>query len=221
MGCFEQNLAALASTRPALASAVEAAHPDPNQYRLIPTQSGLPSLEWIQDGGEVLLWHSRYDPMREIQRELSAIDHSRIYLPLLGGVGLGYSLRALWQNYRGEFFDAIVLEPDPAMFRLALQTIPLDDVLADPRLHIHLGGDLNAWMELVRKLIPSIMSCALQFLPHRPSQKRHPQFFQSALDALRRRIQFTEAEFDLLIRNGSRIQKNLWENLPGVLSSFG
>ncbi|MBN2329447.1 MAG: motility associated factor glycosyltransferase family protein [Candidatus Omnitrophica bacterium] len=221
MGCFEQNLAALASTRPALAAAVKAAHPDPDRYKLLPTQSGLPSLEWIQDDGEALLWYSRYDPMREIRRELSTIDHSRIYLPLLGGVGLGYSLRALWQNYRDEFFDAIVLEPDPAIFRLALQTTRMDDILADSRLHIHLGGDLNSWMELIHKLIPSIMSCALQFLPHRPSQKRYSAFFQSALDALRRRIQFTEAEFDLLIRNGSHIQENMWENLPGILSSFG
>lgn len=217
---FQKNLAALKTTHPELAAIVEATRPDPNQYRLVSTKSGLPSLEYVAPAGETVLWYSRYDPLREVHRELSAIDRSFIFLPILGGIGLGYGLRTLWANFRNLFYDAVVLEPDPAIFRLAMEVSRLDDILSDPRLHIHLGTDIGSWMILVRNLIPSIMSCSPLYLPHAPSQKCHTPYFQTALAGLQQKIQLTQAEFDLLIRSGARIQENMWNNLPSVAGSI-
>ena len=221
MDIFQRNWEALRATRPALAAQMESMLPDPRYYRLIETPSGVPSLELTNAEGKTTLWHSRYEPIREVQRELQALDHSRIYVPLFGGLGLGYGLRALWNNYRDEFFDAIVLEPDPSIFRLAMQVTRLDDLFADPRLHLHLGTDLDAWAELVRRIIPAIMSSTVQYIPHRPSQQNHSPFFASALASLHQRIQLTQAEFDLMIKSGARIQDNLWDNLPRIVSSIG
>lgn len=199
---------------------VEVAHPDPSRYRLTVSSSGFPVLEYIQENGRALLWHSRYEPQREVERELSILDRNQIYLPLLGGMGLGYSLRELWDNHRSEFFDAVVLEPDANMFRLAMENIRLDDILADSRLHVHLGTALPAWMETVKQLLPSMMSCTLRFLPHRPTQIVHAAFFQAAISILQQRIQLAQAEFDLLIRSGLQIQQNMWLNLPSIAASI-
>ena len=217
---YQQNLEALRTKRPALAERIEAARPDPNRYRLIKTPGGVHSLEFIDDNGKPVLWHSRHDPLREVQRELSAVDRSRVYIPILGGFGLGYTLKMLWNNFRDDFFDAIVIEPDVNIFRLAMQSTPMNEALADPRLHVHLGTDINEWTELVCKLIPSIMSCAPQYLSHSPSQTVNASFFQSALDVLNQRIQLTQAEFDLLTRNGPRIQENMWRNLKSAAASI-
>ncbi len=219
-GVFQQNMAVLRSTRPAVAAMVEAACPDPKRYRLTVSSAGFPILEYIQENGRPLLWHSRYEPQREAEHELSVLDRNQIYFPLLGGMGLGYSLRELWDNHRSEFFDAVILEPDVNAFRLAMENIRLDDIFADPRLHVHLGTGLPEWMEMVKQLIPSLMSCTLRYLPHRPTQTVHAAYFQAAISILQQRIQLAQAEFDLLIRSGLQIQQNMWLNLPSIASSI-
>ena len=83
---------------------------------------------------KTILWHSRYDPLKEAGRELSTLDHSQIYVPVLLGIGLGYTLRLLWERHRQEFYNAVIIERDPRIFRSALQVTDLSDLFADQRM---------------------------------------------------------------------------------------
>lgn len=220
MNPFEKNLSALRKNRPDLATIVDSL-PENDRYRLIETPSGFPSLEVIDGSGKPMLWHSRYDPIREAERDLSTLDRFGIYVPLVAGMGLGYSLRLLYDRCRDEFFDLAVLESDPHIFRLALRTTRLDDILSDPRTYFHIGPGLTAWSELIKTLLPSIMSSTLQIIHHRVSQRYEPLFYESAFNTVSQRIQLTRAEFDLMIRSGPRIQENIWLNLPSITRSTG
>jgi len=148
------------------------------------------------------------------------MDHGSIHVPLLAGIGLGYTLRRLWDTCRADFFDVVVLEADPRVFRLALQTTRLDDILAEPRARFYLGPDLAGWPLFVRALMPAVMSSTLRILPHRPSLRCRAAFYQAALETVRQQISLTRAEFDLLVRSGPHIQENLWLNLPAIFSSI-
>ncbi|MEW6233922.1 MAG: 6-hydroxymethylpterin diphosphokinase MptE-like protein [Candidatus Omnitrophota bacterium] len=221
MDHYARNLDALRKTRPELADAIDRAAPDPRHYRLLDTRSGAPTLEIIADDGKAEFWHSRYDPLREAERDISSIDHSSIYIPLFAGCGLGYSLRLLWDRHREEFFDLVLVERDAGILRLAMEVTRLDDILSDPRVYIHIGEDLNAWGELVRKITPALVSGKLQAVVHPPSQKLYRAYYQNAFEILRQRMRLARAEFDLMIRSGATIQKNLWLNLPAAVHSFG
>ncbi|MFB3787303.1 MAG: motility associated factor glycosyltransferase family protein [bacterium] len=219
MDIFQQNLDALRQHRPELAARVESLGPLGTAYRIHETPGGWPTLEYL-GGKEPVWWHSRHDPRREVERELAALDHGNIQVPLLAGIGLGYTLRRLWDTGRADFFDLVVLEADPCGFRLALQITRLDDILADPRARFYLGPDLTAWPALVCSLMPAVVSSTLRILPHRPSLQCHAAFYQSALETVKQQISLTRAEFDLMVRTGPHIQENLWLNLPAVLSSI-
>ena len=218
---FSQNLAALRERHPDLATEMEAVKPDVACYRRLETRSGYPSLEVLRPAGETCLWHSRYDPLREAERELSGLDHSTIYMPLFAGIGLGYGLRMLWDRHRDEFYDGLILERDPVIFRLAMETVPLADIFADPRVAIHVGEDWSRWHGLVKSLLPGIMSCRLQVIVHAASQRFDASYYEQALEIARGCVRLATAEFDLMIQSGAQIQKNLWLNLPPAIRSLG
>ncbi len=221
MDIFKINLAVLEQHKTELARLMKSIRLPEDRYRLLSTQSKLPTLEVKDSSGNSVLWHSRYDPSREVERDLANIDHSRIYIPMLSGIGLGYTLRELWNRYRNEFFDALIIEYDPHIFYMAMCVTRLDDIFSDPRLHIYLGPHLENWPLLVRSIIPSIMSSKLQVLPHNQSQRCYAPFYEKTYELLTQQICLASAEFDLMIRSGPRIQENLLLNIPPAIDSYG
>ncbi len=221
MNLFEQNTRALRHNHPQLADQVDKVSVDTTRYRLISARNQRPSFEYITESGTSILWHSRYDPIKEAQRELESIDHSTIYFPLVAGIGLGFVLRLLWDQYRHEFYDAIILERDIHILRLAMEVTRLDDIFSDPRVSLYIGDDLSHWQAVVKKAIPGIMSSPLRVVAHPASQKCFQPFYQQAFDQLSHQIKLANAEFDLMIRNGRAIQENLWMNLPAITHSYG
>ena len=221
MNTLEQNITALQRLRPDLTLLIESITPDSQKYHLVETRSGHPSLEYIDSPNNTIRFHSQYDPLIEAEREIQALDHSRIFVPLFGGTGLGYSLRYLWDHYHKNFFDVIIVERDPAVFRLALQTTPLQDILSDPRVHIHVGGNLSEWSQIARDTIPGIMSSTLQPILQVTSRTCFTDYYKSVLDILSRHIHQARAEFDFMIKCGAQIHENLWRNLPAISRAFG
>ncbi|MDA8414655.1 MAG: glycosyltransferase [Desulfobacteraceae bacterium] len=69
--------------------------------------------------------HSSYDPSREAAEWLKTIDRDPSAPLSVLGLGLGYHIKALAEaGFRGAF-----IEPDPAMFRMALKHLDLTGVL--------------------------------------------------------------------------------------------
>ncbi len=221
MNIYQKNLQSLQSSNPELASLIESTNIDPDRYSIDNAKSGVITLQYISTDGKPVLWHSRYDPLKEVEREINSIDRSKIILPLLVGIGLGYTLRTLWDHCRDDFFDIIVIEKDPSIFRMALHITRLDDILADPRVHIHVGGQMSNWVNMVDKLTPLILSCTLEKLPHPPSLICHLDYYQSALNDLEHRLHLRKTEFEFTSAQGTKIQQNMWNNIPSIVASSG
>lgn len=217
---YRTNLQSLAIHHPELAERLRRVQPDLSRFRIAPTGSSLSTYCCDDAQGQPRWGYSRYNPQLEIERELSRVDRSRVIIPLVAGIGLGYLLRGLYSHCRDNFYDCILIEPDLQSFQLALHHTPLDDVLADPRLHIHLGTDLKSLAEFIQARLPSIMSSTLFVFPHSVSQMLYPEFYAQAFASIQHKIRLTQAEFDLLFRSGARIQRNVWANLPTALRSI-
>lgn len=219
MNLFETNLHALRQQHPTLAEQAASVLLPETQYRIKPTKT-VPALEVFHDE-KWIPWHSQYDPQKEAVREIASLDQSTVYVPLFLGMGLGYSLLELWNRWKNELYDIIVLEKDIHLFRLALEHNDFTDLFAYPRLHIHVGEDLHIWRQLCRKVMPGVMSSRLQPITHTPSRQMYGQYYQQAVGILQDQIHTTRAEFDFTIKNGSAIQQNMWRNLPRIVRSIG
>jgi hypothetical protein len=219
MSQFESNLNALRLHHPALAERVVSIQPPETHYRVKATQTA-PTLEVLVDDTWTA-WHSQYDPRKEAAREIASLDQSSVYVPLFLGMGLGYTLLELWQRWKDELYDILVIEKDEKVFRLALEHSDFTDFFSHPRLHIHVGDNLQEWRLLCRKVMPGVMSSRLQPILHTPSRQTFTHYYQQAVGMLQDQIHTTQAEFDFTIKNGSAIQQNMWRNLPRILHSVG
>ena len=139
-----------------------AACPIPDDLEVSVGRGGAPTLR----AGKVYL-HSRYNPEQEAERlvDSAGLDPARPVLVL--GLGLGYHVRALAD--RG--FDVVVVEPDPAVARLAGEgpmagsTLPLGVGDAEEL------AATEAFGELARRMP--------QILIHPPTAKLHPAYAES------------------------------------------
>ncbi|MCC6145362.1 MAG: hypothetical protein IT368_16270, partial [Candidatus Hydrogenedentes bacterium] len=139
----------------------------PQDMLLEEGRGGRPTLR----AGAIYL-HSRYNPEQEAERlvESAALDAERPVLVV--GLGLGYHVAAL----RARGFEAAVLEPDPAVARLALEAgvLPEDVPLAigDPAA---VAGD-EAFQAYARR--------TPQLLVHPPTAHLHADYAEAATSAL-------------------------------------
>ncbi|MCP3676725.1 MAG: glycosyltransferase [Deltaproteobacteria bacterium] len=95
----------------------------PQEYEMVPSRSSLPT---IKIGGAPL--HSTYDPVGEGKKwaEYNLDRWDGFSTPLIFGCGLGYHVTELASLLDR---DIVVIEPDLALFKLALHTIDLSSML--------------------------------------------------------------------------------------------
>ncbi len=213
---WESNRAALLARYPNLANRMENAA---CEIAIAPSRSGAPTAEVPGISGSVPL-HSRYDPIREASREADTATEVSGAIILLG-MGLGHTVRELVETRRDRFFDLLVIERDPRIFRAALEAVPLAKAFQDRRVHFAVGEEIPAVIESVRKLLPTIMSSHLNLFQHRPSLSLYPDYYQRVSEEIQHLLTHTQAEFQLMLQSGPRLQENMWRNLPKMIGQAG
>lgn len=138
-----------------------------------------------QGGGETRSrpLHSRHRPREEGRRQLPKD------LPVVGtciflGAGLGYAPLAYCEQMSAEN-TLVWLEPDPQLFRTALQWVDLTAVLSRPETLLLVAGDGRDLHELLIRKIQRLLTAPIKLVPHPASWERD----SAALSEYRQAIQ--------------------------------
>jgi hypothetical protein len=125
------------------------------------------------------------------------------------------------EQRRDRFYDLLVVERDPRIFRAALEAVPLAAALCDKRVHFVVGDQMPLVIQVTRQLLPSIMSSRVRVFQHRPSFSLYPDYYDRASEEIRHLLEHTTAEFHLMMRSGQQLQENVWRNLPQMIGQAG
>ncbi len=214
---FDANLEAVRARYPVLAGEIARTE---NPIRLFPSQTGPLTGEIPTTSGPMLL-HSRYDPIREAERETDSILEEGSSVLILLGMGLGYVVRELVRNRRDRFYDLLVVERDLGLFRAALESVDLTEAFRDERIHFAVGDNPSSVLETARKILPGIMSSRLHFYRTRTAGSLNGAYYDRVTEEIHHLVEHTAAEFQLMIQSGPQLQENLWRNLPHILGQTG
>jgi|Deesub1362A_J573_1020465.scaffolds.fasta_scaffold00087_88 spore maturation protein CgeB len=164
MRFFEENIRALSSLDPELASAVVAAKAGAD-LQLVTTKTGRLSLK----AGDIAL-HSLYDPVREAEAwvEYHRESIQRASQLVVLGFGLGYHIIELCKRTPT---DVVVVEPRLDVLKTAIESIDLTSVLS--RVRILTGNDLSS------------ISKGFTVLEHKPSMSLNSGYFDALYSKLR------------------------------------
>ena len=149
MSFFEENLAALrARGETTLAREMERFSARVEGLSVLPSRRGLPGLVGRGPQGEEIPIEDREDPTR-LGKEWEKKIGPGTRLVMLLGAGLGHPLKPLLVRREIEFLWWI--EPEPVLFRIALECLDLRRVLSDPRIRFFVGVGSDVVSETLRK----------------------------------------------------------------------
>ena len=154
MTAWEKNLHVLERINPLLAKKISQVQV-PEDHVVAPSRQGAP---YLQVGKRRL--HSPYDPVKEGEEWCRAQDLEENEPLVIFGLGLGYHILPLLDEARPLY----VVEPSPAVARLALETHDLTALLAKNGLRVH-----KDFLDLPRP------ACLLE---HGPSRRLAPDLYQ-------------------------------------------
>jgi len=218
---FTINLHVLETTHPVLTSRLINHIPSAG-FRWIDTKTSDPSLELLStQKQDSILFHSRHDPKQEAQRQIKQLTPNSPVVYIFAGIGLGYSLECLWEEYPKSINSILLIEKDIDILYYFLHRRDWSLLLVNPRIRIILTDTPERIIDDIQPFLPHIMGCGVRIIDHQPSFQRHPNYYSSAIELIRQYLQRAAAESEFLIEHGALIQRNAILNLPAMCTSHG
>jgi hypothetical protein len=207
----EENLRLLAVHHPHAYRALKALAADASdRIRLVPTPSGAPTA--TVDG---ILLHSRYDPRRDAVLQAEREIDAEATAVIVFGFGLGYGVEAA--RRRLPLSTLLVVEPDARIFKAALFARNFSELLPDPRLLLHIGGE----PEGLAPLLEGMPLARPAFLRLRPEVERDPAPYRAAEEVVHSWILRRDVNVNTLNRFGRLWVRNLCRNMKAFLDCPG
>jgi len=158
--------------------------------------------------------HSRIDPRREAERAVKEALPQDAEGIVVFGFGLGYHVEAILSHFpRAKVW---VVEPDPLLFRSALELKDCGELISHPRVRIFVGTDGS----VVDHLLHSIEETHFTLYRFRPSVELHGEFFRDLERRLHRVLSRRQVNLHTLVRFGKLWVRNLSRNM-NLLSRYG
>lgn len=189
-----------------------------NRCRIYSSRRGDPYLE-VELEGEIVLYHSRYDPVAEADRWADSIGQVRkdAAFVFFYGLGLGYHLEE-WLR-RNPDQRVFVYEPDVDVFRAALESRDLTALLADPRL---IGLAIGEEDGVIRELALSVVRTAfraMEWVIHPVYERRFPDRVRRFVQLVQRTAEMTMGNIATFSNFENKWIYNIFMNLRRVLLS--
>ncbi len=168
---LKKNMAALKKNHPQVWE-ILTQFPTKPVGEIIPAPNGLPNL-WTHDQeGHKISLHITDNPEGEVAQFLGMVEENFSGVVTLTGMGLGYTPLAL-AGERPNLRHLAVFEPEPGIFLQALHALDLTRLLADPRVILGIGPDLNIG-EVMDPATNALQLESIQNLQHLPSFSVNP-----------------------------------------------
>ena len=209
------NMAELFKVQPQLGYQIDQQASD--AIEAVPTRSGPPTLVYKLPGDRSLLLHSRYDPRQEAVRLISKVDLISNLCFVVSGFGMGYHVRELFDQLSEEAF-ILVLEPDLAVLKCALEHNDFTDMVASRRLVFIHRVQKSDLFDLLQPFATSMMLGAA-FIAHPPSEQLQGEYFKSARQMVVEFAQYCRTSLVTSVAISQATCRNIACNLPTYVST--
>ncbi len=192
-------------------------------YLLEMAKSGVPTLIVQPDGGKPMGYHSRYDPVKEAEKQIDAAYDGQTHVLLLG-FGLGYMAEALLKRLPTTVSgpQIFVVEPDVGVFNGALRSRDLKALLASPRIAWCVGMTPDQIGDFWNTNLDWTVLDKLAIIDHPPSMARFKTIFARVVEKIRYLCNRSKGNLVTLMHAGFEFHSNNFANLaesfvmPGI-----
>ncbi len=218
---FENNLSILKARFPVVADKVLQISLQDFPVELVSTKTGVPSVRLSTPANpKPLLLHSAYDPFREANRWAEGIEIPQPTNIVVMGAGLGYHLLTLQSKHEKNIRFLFIIESNPHIFRLALNTVDLRRILTREGTELFIGESPEDIPELIGEKRTDIILHNCKILNHEPSLRCFPNYYAQARDSIIDALTYDEINLRTTFENRGRNQFNIFMNLPAIYKGY-
>jgi hypothetical protein len=239
---YNNNMRALLKYYPQYYQLVKNAKENPD-YELRKTKVHLPTL-YIKSKDAYI--YDKDNPVQECGDNLKSFDIHHARMGIFFGFGLGYDMLFYTERVSQQVSteQVLVIEKDPAMFKLAMKTVNLVPMFEQPRITILLGHSVDELFNLMTKWINKdqkyFLLRAARYFYNMHHFEIEQDYYAGAMDAFRRAavyvtmywgndakdsligVQNMFANLDEIINNpGINMLKNKFKGMPAVCVATG
>lgn len=196
-------------------------------YSVETAKSGQPTLGYSDESKRPVSYHSRYDPVKEAEKQVQASFHGQTHAMLLG-FGLGYMAEVLLKEFKQRVNgpQLFVIEPDAGVFISALKSRDLSRFLLDERVALVVGMTADEVGDLWSASLDWTAMERLALIDHPPSVGRFKVYFERVIEKIRYLCNRSKGNLVTLMHAGFEFHSNYFANLaagfalPGVERLF-
>jgi hypothetical protein len=189
-------------------------------FQVSPSKSGTPTLSLTTENKNQKYFHSTYQPVKEAEKYINGLPINEFLNFIVLGSGLGYNLLELIKRI-SKNSKIFLIENDIEIFKLALESLDLSNVLKHPGLNLLISP---SYVDLKETISREAFVLALNgFLPivHKPSMDLFPGFFNKVETILTKAIQEAEINQNTQSKFSKVFFHNIMENIPAIINSPG
>ncbi len=212
--CFDQNRKSLSWRDPALANLIAGKKVSLPPF---PSSVGLPTSRIRGENGDIVLLHSDQDPAKEAAESFQVKRPDAV---LLLGFGFGYvALEAV--RRLPSWMWLTVIEPDPDLFRSAMEFVDLTPLFSRDRVKFLVGLERAELQESLRIWCNEAQADDMSLLSHLPLERARPSIYRQALADVKEALNYRSSEVVTLLKHAKQITRNSLGNIPFMVGSQG
>ncbi len=213
---FLRNMRVLWRRDPALAARVDAVD-DVDRVAVEAARNGDATARVSLPDGNSAYLHSRHQPGAEAKKWADAIDREGNFCFVVSGIGLGYHIRALFDDLHDETV-VVCLEPSIELMATALTCVDFADLIDADRL-IFLVDDDKTRLHARLHRHSTLLMLGTQFAKHVPSVRRDEPAYNRIHTALTEFVTYSRMSLLTLLGNSRITCKNIAMNLPNYVAT--
>lgn len=188
--------------------------------QIIQSKIGLPTVRIGKNGGEGILIHSAYDPVKEAKNFISNYKLEKIHFLIVLGFGLGYHIKEILDSYP-QVKLIIVIEPNLSLFKTALNVLDLSSILSSPKVKLLIEDDpLKIEREMLH-LGTLLLIDNSSIIIHKPSFNLLKEKLNQIKKSINNVILWSKTNLTTNIVKGDTFQRNILTNIPQIINNPG
>ena len=223
---FEKNMVALKQHGSAffVINSMAKQNVDLSSYCVETAKTNEPFITYSESENKILAYHSKYDPVKEAEKQVKAVYSGQNHVMLMG-FGLGYAAQNLAENTDITRID--IVEPDKNIFYIALKTRDLSKLLNDKRVSLFVAMTPDEIGDVWATLIDWTTIGEFCVVDHPPTLVRFREYVERLLEKIRYLCNKSKGNLITLMYSGFEYHSHNFENLgkafelPGVQRLFG
>ena len=218
MSYFEKNLTVLQKKQPELADLLRK-EIDTSHIEILTSETGMPTAKVISPSDKHVLLHDLKDPARQAQNHVKKFDLSGNNGSLLLGFGLGYLAREMVTSMDDGHL-LIICEADPALFKVALEYVDLQQILKSDRVRILVGKEIDI-QRTITAIAIKFLSAKISVVKFNPSYSLDPETYALWEKNAKETALSLQISANTITLAGREMAGNILANTPRIIHSSG